>query len=137
MQDDRMFPIQREYTKGDLPSLPGGQVPWCVAERAYEVYAAKYGTGQSLEVLASRGGFGWNELVWLLRGGRDDSMGEVREKLPPMESPVLVCCRYSDCNAVVNLPVKNGRASIETLKGWLFKERWYCPEHAREIEKVS
>jgi hypothetical protein len=137
MQDDRMFPIQRQYAKGDLPRLPGGQVPWCVAERAYEVYAAKYGTHQTLEHLAERGGFGWNELVWLLRGGKDDFMGDIREKLPSVDPPVLVCCCYGDCKAVATLVVKGDRASIETLKGWTFRERWLCPEHTRVADKVS
>ena len=35
----------------------GRFVPWSVAERIYEAYAKKYGTSQSLERLAERGGF--------------------------------------------------------------------------------
>lgn len=51
----RLFPIQQ--------SSP---VPWAVAERAYDYYAERYGTSQSLEELASRGGFGLQELACLL-----------------------------------------------------------------------
>ena len=62
IRDDRPFPIQDDY------SIPPCTVPWWLAEEAYKVYSAKYGTGQSLERLAERGGFGREELTRLLRG---------------------------------------------------------------------
>ena len=51
----RTFPMQR-----------GPSIPWDLAEIIYEVYSAMYGTSQSLERLAERGGFGWAEveLLW-------------------------------------------------------------------------
>lgn len=56
----RMFPVhavRSDYAK------PGPlSIPWAVAEKAYGVYALKYGKVQSLERLAERGGFGWNEM---------------------------------------------------------------------------
>jgi hypothetical protein len=52
-----MFPIQ------DV-----GAIPWSLAERAYQRYSQLYGTDQSLERLAERGGFGLAELGYLLRG---------------------------------------------------------------------
>lgn len=50
---DRLFPIQRECGAKAHPLL----IPWSVAEKAYSVYSAQYGTDQSLERLAERGGF--------------------------------------------------------------------------------
>jgi hypothetical protein len=55
---DRLFPLQRD--RRDL--LSPTNIPWSVAEKAYAVYAAKYGTRQSLERLAERGGFGVSEM---------------------------------------------------------------------------
>jgi hypothetical protein len=60
----RMFPIQGH------DKIPAGQVPWYVAEKAYEYYSQLYGNDQSLERLSQRGGFGWDELVSLLRRER-------------------------------------------------------------------
>lgn len=81
MKDERMFPIKGERCepKGTIPAemgrvrRPAGQVPWGVAEEAYKVYSRRYGTSQSLEHLADRGGFGWSELVMLLQDRDDDA----------------------------------------------------------------
>lgn len=53
-----------------MRQLPPLTVPWSVAEAAYAVYSARYGGSQSLERLAERGGFGRDELLLLLDGGR-------------------------------------------------------------------
>ena len=58
-----MFPIQRDLRTS---SLFPRSIPWHVAESAYEEYVKKFGREQSLERLAERGGFGWEELGWLL-----------------------------------------------------------------------
>jgi hypothetical protein len=42
-----------------------------LAEKAYEVYSSKYGTSQSLERLAERGGFGLGELDEFVPGWRE------------------------------------------------------------------
>jgi hypothetical protein len=55
--ETRWFPIQ---ANGHTPHPM--RVPWSVAERAYSVYAARYGTDQTLERLAERGGFGAYEM---------------------------------------------------------------------------
>lgn len=78
---ERMFPIQSD---GQVPSPNpphaatrlAGYVPWAVAEKAYETYARLYGTDQTLERLAERGGFAWSELVWLLQGAQRDTEGQ-------------------------------------------------------------
>lgn len=48
-----------------------GFIPWALAEEAYAVYAKRYGTDQSLERLAERGGFGTDELDDMLPGWRE------------------------------------------------------------------
>jgi len=47
----RRFPMQR-----------GPDIDWTTAEKIYVMYSALYGTQQSLERLAQRGGFGWQEV---------------------------------------------------------------------------
>lgn len=51
MMTERMFPMQ-----------DGPAIPWSVAEKVYVLYSGIYGTQQSLERLAERGGFGWAEI---------------------------------------------------------------------------
>jgi len=46
-------------------------IPWPVAELAYDVYSSRFGTSQTLERLAERGGFGACEMDALLPGWRD------------------------------------------------------------------
>lgn len=48
-----------------FPMLDGPPIPWALAEVLYAGYSARYGTGQSLERIAERGGFGWSEIpLW-------------------------------------------------------------------------
>ncbi len=64
MSDDtRPFPIQRDGSDGEAST-----VPWWLAEIAYVEYAREFGTRQTLERLAERGGFGRQELINLIRG---------------------------------------------------------------------
>jgi len=73
--DNRPFPIQGG-TYRDKETLDYARpiqhykscfIPWWLAEEAYEYYSKLYGTSQSLERLAERGGFGREELLCLLR----------------------------------------------------------------------
>jgi hypothetical protein len=73
MDDTRPFPIQqsngyRDKESGAIIRPARCTIPWWLAEEAYKVYAKKYGNDQSLERIAERGGFGREELLWLLRG---------------------------------------------------------------------
>lgn len=62
------FPIQGERIRDESGNRrEAGRIPWGVAAAAYEVYARRYGTSQSLVRIAERGGFGWSELIALLR----------------------------------------------------------------------
>lgn len=65
----RSFPIQGSL-RDELPcgSAPASKIPWWLAEVAYAQYAKLFGTQQSLDRLAERGGFGRGELLMLLRG---------------------------------------------------------------------
>ncbi|MBI3654152.1 MAG: hypothetical protein HY231_24230 [Acidobacteria bacterium] len=69
MDDTRPFPIQGgEFyrdEKGDRCFTKGSTIPWWLAAKAYEAYRAKYGSSQSLEQIAERGGFGREELLML------------------------------------------------------------------------
>lgn len=67
MNDRKMFPIQTERGAPPHPLL----IPWHIAELAYSVYASRYGTSQSLERLAERGGFGPSEMDIFLPDWRD------------------------------------------------------------------
>jgi hypothetical protein len=58
LKKPRMFPLQ---TSRDAPPGPR-QIPWSVAEIAYGEYSRRYGSSQTLERLAERGGFGWCEM---------------------------------------------------------------------------
>lgn len=61
------FPLQRQPRGGHGP----GSVPWVVAERAWSNYASHYGTQQSVERMAQRGGFSWGEMDEHFPGWRD------------------------------------------------------------------
>jgi hypothetical protein len=63
----KMFPLQISRNASPGPR----QIPWSVAEVAYNAYSAKYGSSQSLERLAERGGFGWCEMDIFYPGWRD------------------------------------------------------------------
>ncbi len=70
MSTDRLFPIMAQDRKAATPAP--SSVPWEIAERAYSVYSARYGTSQSLKRLAERGGFHPGEMDDLLPGWRDE-----------------------------------------------------------------
>lgn len=75
--DNRLFPIQmgtyrdretKDYVR-PIQHYKACTIPWWLAEEAYRYYSKLYGNSQSLERLAERGGFGREELLWLLREG--------------------------------------------------------------------
>ena len=60
---------QGTWNVADVPMQGSGRVktiPLVVAQEAYKEYAMQYGTGQSLEQIGERGGFGAVELITLL-----------------------------------------------------------------------
>lgn len=66
MSEERWFPLQVEYERGDYSKPPAKvqytRIPWSVAEKAYATYVARYGNSQSLERIAERCGFHNNEM---------------------------------------------------------------------------
>lgn len=49
-------------TERRFPMQNGPSIPWSLAEVIYAGYSALFGSSQSLERLAERGGFGWREV---------------------------------------------------------------------------
>jgi hypothetical protein len=68
------FPIASEGKAAAHPL----RIPWNVAELAYSVYRSKYGSSQSLERLAERGGFYPSEMDEFLPDWRERSSEEER-----------------------------------------------------------
>lgn len=70
MSEARRFPLLLSYRQqraGEAESIP-----WALAEEAYVVYCKRYGgSGQSLERVAERGGFGPGEMDLFRPGWRD------------------------------------------------------------------
>lgn len=84
MADNRVFPLQP--TRG-AQSGPRS-IPWSVAEKAYAVYSARFGTYQSLERLAERGGFGWSEMDEFYPQWRSetDEIASLRARVAELET---------------------------------------------------
>lgn len=78
------FPLQ---TERNYPRPGPIAVPWSVAEKAWAVYAGKYGTSQSVERLAQRGGFGWSEMDDFYPEWRaeTDEIHRLRERVRTLE----------------------------------------------------
>lgn len=51
----------------EFPMQDGPPIPWSLAEEIYRVYSNLYGNEQSLERLAERGGFGWDEITHMTK----------------------------------------------------------------------
>lgn len=63
-EDERRAPLQG--TDGRL-GRRAGTISWEEHEEIYAVYAARYGTSQSAQRIADRGGFGWTECEMLMK----------------------------------------------------------------------
>ena len=50
---------------GAVTSKPSGTISWAEHLECYTAYASRWGAEQSVERLAERGGFGWDEFVSL------------------------------------------------------------------------
>jgi len=58
-RDVRWFPVITDRTARPR----NNKIPWRLAEIVYEEYSRRYGTDQSLERIAERGGFGLLEIA--------------------------------------------------------------------------
>lgn len=64
----RRVPVQGQGTwnlprVAERPTCPPGTITWEEHVKAWEGYARRYGTSQSAELMAARGGFGYFELL--------------------------------------------------------------------------
>jgi hypothetical protein len=70
-------PVQGEGDKRKgLPGQGNGSIAWSEHLLAYQAYSSRYGSEQSAERLAARGGFGYIELIKFL--GREPETWEPR-----------------------------------------------------------
>ena len=56
----------------EFPVIRWGNVPWDMGQRAYEGYSGEYGSSQSIERIAERGGFHPNEMDQFVPGWREE-----------------------------------------------------------------
>jgi hypothetical protein len=89
--NDKMFPIIPDGKSKPHPL----QIPWSVAEQAYTVYLAKYGSRQSLETLAQRGGFHVSEMDMLLLNWREQSseITQLRTRIEQLHEELDIATR--------------------------------------------
>jgi hypothetical protein len=118
--EERRFPIQREYDRKAPHPL---SVSWKTAELAYSVYSSKYGTSQSLERLAERGGFGATEMDcfcpdWIERESEITKLKAENAQLG-VERDEALGAAILDANAVKhkNVEIAALTAEVERLKG--------------------
>ena len=57
---------KRAPVQGEWPGRGAGTIDWEEHLEAYKGYSGRYGSRQSAQRLAERGGFGYNELVTFL-----------------------------------------------------------------------
>jgi len=67
MSEERRAPVQGDHIERGI-DIPPGTITWAEHLLAYAAYSKRYGTSQSAERLAERGGFGYLELVMFLPG---------------------------------------------------------------------
>lgn len=63
----KQAPVQSEFSYRHPKYKPAGLIDWEEFLEAYQEYIKKYGTSQSAERIAERGGFGYYELVKFLK----------------------------------------------------------------------
>jgi hypothetical protein len=116
-----------------FPLLGGGSIPRGLAEEAYRDYAKRYGTQQSLEELAKRGGFGPDELDQHLPGWREKAseVSRLQARVAELEE-ALEGCLTPDAKGVLHEPdciglqgydckvwCANTRAALSGSSDWL------------------
>jgi len=76
---ERRFPIQSDRGAAPHPTA----IPWTIAELAYSVYTGRFGREQTIDMIASRGGFFATEMNLLLPDWRErcDALSRVTDQL--------------------------------------------------------
>jgi SMC interacting uncharacterized protein involved in chromosome segregation len=108
----------RGRVERQCPVIKGGFIPWSVAELVYIEYAQKHGSSQSLERIAERGGFGYEELDSLLPNWREHRSGayeitSLRAKVEELEGQAAT---VDDATGKIIVAL---RAKVERLEGEL------------------
>jgi len=92
LDDTRPFPIQGgARSNSPRTNDKRSTIPWWLAEEAYRCYTELYGRSQTLERLAERGGFGREELLFLLRSWMDpksSQRGWMADRGEPGNDPI-------------------------------------------------
>ena len=92
MGADRWFPVTLPTTskQAERSGPSPTRIPWSTAEKAYSVYAGRYGRGQSIERIAERGGFYAEELDDLFPGWREEAseIAELRQQLAALHAAI-------------------------------------------------
>jgi hypothetical protein len=88
------FPVMvgKNDREGRLDAAPA-VIPWSMAERAYSVYSARYGKGQTLAQLANRGGFATSELDEFIPGWREELLEVSRLRAEVMRLTEVLASR--------------------------------------------
>ncbi len=92
MTEERRFPIAGD-PHGRIGIRPETtHIPWWLAELAYQDYSKRFGTRQSLERLAERGGFSRWELISHLSGDdeRADKMVPTRRNTKDVNDEIAL-----------------------------------------------
>lgn len=113
--DARTFPIQGP--------TPHRRIPWWLAEEAYAVYSGRYGTSQSLERLAERGGFSAGEMDMFAPGWREklDTVAQLRAALRSYELMCRAIHTLCDQHGIPKPPENEPGVPWRVL--WLLRER--------------
>lgn len=103
----RTFPIQSERAAKPHPT----RIPWWLADLAYSVYRARFGSGQSLERLAERGGFHPSEMDEYVPDWR-----ELAAQAPPASDPPGLVANWR--------PIETAPKRTDVLAGWADRPHW-------------
>lgn len=114
MGDERMFPLQSSYRSDKAKPHPT-RIPWSVADKAYAVYRSRYGSQQTLERLAERGGFSAGEMDDFYPGWREevDELSRLRSETARLTAEL----------DKANTRVDRLRAECLAWRAWLTKFR--------------
>lgn len=143
-EEVKSFPLQR-----DRESKPGPvSIPWAIAEEAYQAYAQRFGTSQSLERLAERGGFAWGEMDLFLPGWRErvDLLTSLRQEVELLDAEVKrqsYALRFGSTDEVKNERADELESQVlqleqirNNLKGHVEDRQNYAGRLEVEVERL-
>lgn len=119
MQQERWFPVTLPITSKQAERSGPSQVriPWSVAEKAYAVYAGRYGHEQSLEQIAKRGGFYAEELDALFPGWREEA-DEITQLRASIQSLVANADQMAQAEKALQAKLHEAEAQVPRWDDW-------------------